>query len=114
MGMTDVCRDTCDQQHTVMRGPDPRISPAPIGAIADRLITTGNDEDVTGCARAPRRLTRRWRYDTERRQDGRRLGDDIMKWLIYGIPAVYLAACAYSIWLIFTVPDGLAGCSHIS
>ena len=32
-----------------------------------------------------------------------------MKWLIYVIPAVYLAACAYSVWLIFTVPDGLAG-----
>ena len=32
-----------------------------------------------------------------------------MKWLIYGIPAIYLAACAYSIWIIFTVPDGLAG-----
>ena len=32
-----------------------------------------------------------------------------MKWLIYGIPALYLAACAYSIWIIFTVPDGLAG-----
>ena len=32
-----------------------------------------------------------------------------MKWLIYVIPALYLAACGYSIWLIFTVPDGLAG-----
>jgi len=32
-----------------------------------------------------------------------------MKWLIYGIPAVYLAACAYSVWIIFSVPDGLAG-----
>ena len=37
------------------------------------------------------------------------MGDDIMKWLIYVIPAIYLAACAYSIWIIFTVPDGLAG-----
>ena len=32
-----------------------------------------------------------------------------MKWLIYGIPALYLAACAYSLWIIWTVPDGLAG-----
>ncbi|MGI9413010.1 MAG: hypothetical protein ACR2PM_05040 [Hyphomicrobiales bacterium] len=36
-------------------------------------------------------------------------GHNTMKWLIYGIPAIYLAVCAHSIWIIFTASDGLAG-----
>ena len=32
-----------------------------------------------------------------------------MKWVILGIPALYLAVCAHSVWIIFNASDGLAG-----
>ena len=36
-------------------------------------------------------------------------GHHTVKWVIWGIPALYLAVCAHSIWIIFSASDGLAG-----